>query len=406
MAIRTLDDLLAPMEADVFLRDYYERAFLYCEGHPGKYGCLMPWTALNEILRHHQLPSPRLRVFKSGQPVPEGLYRETRGSLPRIMPDRLQRQLDEGGTLIIDSVDRIYDPITTLVEDLEFRFRSGVQVNMYAAWRSERGFDLHWDKHDVIVIQVAGRKDWTVYSHSREWPMRHDIVKNDPPPEKPIWEGTLSEGQMLYIPRGWWHAAVPTNEPTLHLTVGLHQPQGIEFLQWYVNRLCGEVAVRQNLPLLGDEEAQRAYLAQLRNALVEHWDDNILSEYLQDHAEQRRARPRFTLPAVGAAQSLNGDLTTCTVTWNSAFPPVVTEGAKAGTMELRSNGKNWIFSDVCRPVVQLLQEKRECSLVEIVRLASGALTPSMVGAFTTQMIEKGLVRVGTSHAGNGLNAAH
>ena len=41
-------------------------------------------------------------------------------------------------------------------------------------------------------------------------------------PDAPLWEGMLEDGDLLYIPRGWWHVATPLDEPTLHLTVGVN----------------------------------------------------------------------------------------------------------------------------------------------------------------------------------------
>ncbi|MGH3831563.1 MAG: JmjC domain-containing protein [Pseudonocardiaceae bacterium] len=34
------------------------------------------------------------------------------------------------------------------------------------------GFDLHWDDHDVIVVQLAGSKMWEVRGTSRPAPLR------------------------------------------------------------------------------------------------------------------------------------------------------------------------------------------------------------------------------------------
>ena len=56
---------------------------------------------------------------------------------------------------------------------------------------------------------------------------------------------------LLYIPRGWWHVATPLDEPTLHLTVGVNNPNGADFLAWYVDRLKTSEDVRRDLPQFG-----------------------------------------------------------------------------------------------------------------------------------------------------------
>ena len=47
----------------------------------------------------------------------------------------------------------------------------------------------------------------------------------------------LEAGDLLYIPRGWWHVAMPLDEPTLHLTVGVNNLTGADFLRWFADRL-------------------------------------------------------------------------------------------------------------------------------------------------------------------------
>ena len=113
-------------------------------------------------------------------------------------------------------------PITDIAESLERLFRVRIQVNAYAGWRTSHGFDLHWDDHDVFILQVAGRKQWKVYGMTRKYPLAVDVEPTVEKPDAPLWEGMLEDGDLLYIPRGWWHVATPLDEPTLHLTVGVN----------------------------------------------------------------------------------------------------------------------------------------------------------------------------------------
>ena len=121
-------------------------------------------------------------------------------------------------------------PITHLAESLERVFRVRIQVNAYAGWRTSHGFDLHWDDHDVFILQIAGRKKWKVYGMTRKYPLARDVEPATDKPDTPLWEGMLEDGDLLYIPRGWWHVATPLDEPTLHLTVGVNNPNGADLL--------------------------------------------------------------------------------------------------------------------------------------------------------------------------------
>ena len=48
-----------------------------------------------------------------------------------------------------------------------------VPANAYVTPPSSRGFSAHYDVHDVFVLQLAGRKRWTVYAPVHPGPAAH-----------------------------------------------------------------------------------------------------------------------------------------------------------------------------------------------------------------------------------------
>src|SRR5260370_25400476 len=130
---------------------------------------------------------------------------------------------------------------------------------------------------------------------TRVYRVRGDQKKKTPR-ATPLWEGMLEDGGMLYIPRGWWHVAVPLDEPTLHLTVGLHRPTGLDFVSWFANRLRSSVDVRDDLPRFGTSDEKEAYVARVRDAWEKSWRPGLLDEYFVEVDTQARSRPHFGLP--------------------------------------------------------------------------------------------------------------
>ena len=55
--------------------------------------------------------------------------------------------------------------------------------------------------------------------------MEFDVAPNPAPPTRPVWSGALNSGDLLFIPRGWWHdACIPEErdgEGSIHLTAQL-----------------------------------------------------------------------------------------------------------------------------------------------------------------------------------------
>ncbi len=104
---------------------------------------------------------------------------------------RLGDLLQTGSTMVLDQAD-VFDPtLEVACRALQWWSHEQVQVNTYPTTGSTDGFPLHYDDHEVVVVQLAGEKDWEVRGLSRVAPMYRDAAPNDTPPEEIVWEGTL-----------------------------------------------------------------------------------------------------------------------------------------------------------------------------------------------------------------------
>ncbi len=225
--VATLERLLAPFPETEFLERYWNRQWTHIRGSEGRFEHLLPWKNLNDLLSQHRLDEPRLKLFRDGETLQSSTYtsyspqrRDPLGRVPQIHPEALTGHLQNGATLVLDNVDAMFAPITDLVEGLERKLRMRANANAYAGWHTSHGFDLHWDDHDVFVVQVSGRKRWQIFGKTHEHPLRGESESCAEKPTIPIWEGLIESGDVLYMPRGVWHVAFPVDEPTLHLTVG------------------------------------------------------------------------------------------------------------------------------------------------------------------------------------------
>jgi len=246
-----------------FLTQYWEKNLLHCVGRRGRFVPLLSWRRLETILREQRLAYPRLRLFRSGALVDRARYSTQDG---RLQPDDLYRELSSGATLVLDCVDEAHRPLRNFAVNCEKFFGCPVNINAYAAWKTQHGFDIHFDTQDNFILQIYGRKRWRIWEPTREYPLPSDTA--EPPKTSPIWEGPLSDGSLLYIPRGWWHEASPLGEPSLHLTVSIKPPTGVDFIQSLVFQLRSSIVARRNLPTLGDAEARQQVVDLLRSELA------------------------------------------------------------------------------------------------------------------------------------------
>lgn len=389
-----LAGMLEPHAPAEFLDSAWGVNFLHVRGRSGRFAHMMPWARLSEILRRHRLDHPRLRLVRDGKPVPVSSYlRHVTGArqktaVPRLKSSELTRHLREGATLVLDAVDELSEPVEGLARDLELFFHERVQVNLYAGWQTSRGFDLHWDDHDVFVLQVAGRKKWSVYGQTRPYPLVNDIEKAEKPTHAPLWEGTLEDGDLLYIPRGWWHVAEPLAEPTLHLTVGVHNRTGLDLLRWLSERLRASETFRRDLPRFAPPTERAAHAARLREELLTAWGDTSVEQFYEDLDARADSRARVELP--WAATPVAAPPAPDRIVRLLAPRPFKVE-ASGGVVEFDCLGRHWRFAEEAAPVLKRLAERRACTIAELHEAARGRLPLAKVQAFVAELALHGLV---------------
>jgi ribosomal protein L16 Arg81 hydroxylase len=390
----TLDDLFRPMSQEEFFSKYWGKSFVHVPGSPGKFERLFPWTELNQILESHRLSPMRLRLFKNGEPVAPKSYMsasETGGARVRLLD--LTHHLSEGATLILDDADELYSPLGSLAAALERIFRTRIQVNLYAGWRTSRGFDLHWDDHNVLIIQISGSKRWVLHEPTRLYPLKPDIEKAPIPDGPPVWDSMLREGDLLYIPRGWWHVAYPQDEPCLHLTFSINSQTGLDLLKWFVNTLRAGLDVRMDLPHLGAVEDQARYIECLGRELLESWNADVLTRFMAE--EDAQAQPRLYAHLPYAAAKDGAPLREATrIKLAVPRPLKLTDDPSEGVVRFKCIGKEWRFDRTWQPILELLNKDGQGhTLGDLAALPLKGSDLTALQNFVRELIKSGLLVV-------------
>lgn len=303
----TLESLLAPIDVKSFIKTDLGQHFTHISGHAGKFASLLTWESLNELLSLHDLDAGRLRLVKEGDTIPLDRYSRLRPgsgttfrSHREVLVPEMIHELRHGVTLIINEVDQLHPPICRLAEHLEDTFHVPIRVNLYAGFRTSPGFELHADDHDVFILQILGQKEWRLYGETVRAPLNSLIKKDVPdlaPDYPPKWEGTLRDGDLLYIPRGCWHVATPCDQPTVHLTVGMQNVTGMTLMQWLLKRLAASEWIRVDIPRFASAEAKTAYIDQFQQQITSALSNpNLLKDFLRDLCLSESPRPNFCLP--------------------------------------------------------------------------------------------------------------
>jgi lysine-specific demethylase/histidyl-hydroxylase NO66 len=123
-----------------------------------------------------------------------------------------------GATLVLQALQRTWPPLIDLCRRLERELSHPVQANAYLTPAGASGLARHADDHDVLVLQLTGRKAWDVA----------------------ILGGiTMTAGDVLYLPAGTEHAATAQDDMSLHLTLGIHRVTYAQVVQRALRQVEG-----------------------------------------------------------------------------------------------------------------------------------------------------------------------
>ena len=146
------------------------------------------------------------------------------------MPDQVDSakvlaQFAAGATIVLQGLHRLWPPLIDFVRQAVDELGHPVQANAYITPPTNRGFDPHYDVHDVFVLQAAGQKRWIVHEPvhvhplpSQPWTQYREAIAERVTGD-PVIDTVLSEGDALYLPRGWIHSAQAletTSDPSHH----------------------------------------------------------------------------------------------------------------------------------------------------------------------------------------------
>jgi len=297
-ATMRFDALIAPVDRETFANRYFNKAMLHLPGEQGRFADLLDWPDIDRLLEHNRLEPPRLRLSRAGKLIDPSLYTRERRGARDLDAGATTMLLRQGATLVISFAEELLPSLRALADETEQLFGARVNINLYAGWGTQNGFNPHYDHHDVLVVQVRGRKRWRVADGDFAKPTTRDRHIPCPPAEKFGFDTILESGDVLYLPRGWWHEATPLGEESLHITVAIACPIARDVLDWLAVRLERRTIGRSDIPPPGHPEARKAYFEDLLRAIETEFEGDISEDFARSREAERPAAPRFDLARI------------------------------------------------------------------------------------------------------------
>jgi ribosomal protein L16 Arg81 hydroxylase len=219
-----LAQLLDPVDLATFKRDYWEsKPLVSCTNEASRFEEVLSLSAVDDILCHSSLRSDDVRIARNGEatPVRELFDADTNASEGGL--EALYQEYRKGSSIVLLFLHERWSPVKTLCQSLSSELSSRVQANVYLTPPGAQALDTHYDTHDVLVLQIHGKKQWRLFEPTLPLPLSHQrySVEENMSLGAPKMEVTLSPGDLMYLPRGYPHDAVSVDVASLHLTVGV-----------------------------------------------------------------------------------------------------------------------------------------------------------------------------------------
>jgi hypothetical protein len=211
----SLATLIAPISDETFRSLYWEhQPLIIHRKNPEYYGDLFTLQDFDEAI----LRSPDYLKLANAATNKNAAYK---GAVTEGLEAALA-DMRAGGTLVLDQLHRHEPKLAQLCRVLASQTGQRFQTNLYLTPPNGRGFTPHWDNHDVFILQVVGSKHWKIEKQLRKYPSKDEPMGDEGRELRgDLHVFTLEQGDVVYIPRGFVHAAECGAEPSLHITLGI-----------------------------------------------------------------------------------------------------------------------------------------------------------------------------------------
>jgi ribosomal protein L16 Arg81 hydroxylase len=309
-----LSDILGHVSETDFFEQYWERKPLVVKGGRNGYcNKILTLNDLSYVLSNQRLRKDECKVSKEGKILPPSLYQCDYSM--RVMEREVNDIVDtnkllslytQGATLVFSEFNSRWYPVQQLKQEIEQAFKATVLTNVFLTNARAQGFSVHYDSHDVILLQLSGTKHWTIYSSPIELPLKSQAFGRYLSQEEAtktvskLFEIDLEAGDVMYLPRGYMHEAKTLDQPSLHLTLGIHPKLAADYLVDAMT-MAGHYSPDLRRALTtefyhGSTDDKRAKLTQWLNLAMESLPDEVLEKICSEYSKRVTGLTAFCTP--------------------------------------------------------------------------------------------------------------
>jgi ribosomal protein L16 Arg81 hydroxylase len=334
---------------------------------PRDFSDLLSPGAVDELIAERGVRAPFIRLARDGELLAKACYLGPGGFGAEVADQvdsaKVLAELASGATVVLQGLHRLWPPLIDFVRRAVDDLGHPVQANAYVTPPGSRGFDAHYDVHDVFVLQVSGRKRWVVHEPVHRHPLpsqpwtQHRAAIAERVRGEPVIDTVLNPGDALYLPRGWLHAAQALDSTSIHLTIGVSATTGLDVARAVLDELATLESLRQSLPMgsaATDPDEMIAAVSKVMAEMVVALRDNAATlsagsaaRVTARHAAQ--TRPVAVRPLASLAAADSADVEVC---WRHGL--VATVERSGDRVVLHLPDRTITFPESCLEAVRAL----------------------------------------------------
>jgi hypothetical protein len=241
--------LFEPLGLEAFKARIFGRDWFCSTDRPDRLNAFLTFEEVQQAITRARVIGDRVKMVRGRRNIsPREFALKPHATDGSLLDESRTRSLIQGGaTLVVNAIEELSPAIRDVVEALEHTFDLAVSANAYISAGSTGGFGAHWDDHDTLILQVTGPKVWEIWHPAPgRTPPDPEAREQLGPPAQTV---TLSPGDVLYLPYGWWHSVTAAKALTIHITLGLQRPTWEGYVRWLSKRWHQRPALRGLLPL-------------------------------------------------------------------------------------------------------------------------------------------------------------
>lgn len=329
-----LSDLVGDTEK--FLTERLGKKALFRGGAVAEPGEIASVGDIDRVITGSVLRTPGIRVVKGGNVVPPDRYTSPStygyaGLGDVIDPAKVVQHYRGGATLVLGTVNLLLPRLNELCKSVEMDLGHPVDANIYVAPPDAQAFDVHCDAQDIIVIQVHGDKNWTLFDDIVADPGGGKVV---PDRKGASSSYELHTGDVLYVPRGMPHLVRTATSASIHVTISINTLTWADLLKEVVAGVLRSDEYAAPLPM-------GAGLAERIEPLVKRYADRLAADVTAAATADSVHRTIYRRPAYGEGHQagllrsalIGGDAPSDRIVLRPGTWPLITTGADTCLIE-------------------------------------------------------------------------